>query len=159
MQTFLPYADFKKSAQCLDYKRLGKQRVEAFQVYKIVSGQRTTGGWVNHPIVKMWMGYPDALADYHNTMITEWVDRGYNNTMEYIDVPDQYFVPEWMGYFLVHLSHQSNLLKKDPQFYSQYNWNVSDDLPYYWWDDDSGIVDAGAVRFDSKLVKKETNNG
>ena len=52
MQTFLPYADFEKSAQCLDYKRLGKQRVEAFQVYKIVSGQRTTGGWINHPIVK-----------------------------------------------------------------------------------------------------------
>ena len=56
MQTFLPYADFKKSAQCLDYKRLGKQRVEAFQVYKIVSGQRTTGGWINHPIVKCGWG-------------------------------------------------------------------------------------------------------
>ncbi len=26
MQTFLPYPDFTKSAQCLDNKRLGKQR-------------------------------------------------------------------------------------------------------------------------------------
>lgn len=33
MNTFLPYADFQKSAQCLDNKRLGKQRVEAWQIY------------------------------------------------------------------------------------------------------------------------------
>ena len=30
MQTFLPYPDFKQSAACLDYSRLGKQRVEGF---------------------------------------------------------------------------------------------------------------------------------
>ena len=28
MQTFLPYKDFGKTAKCLDYRRLGKQRVE-----------------------------------------------------------------------------------------------------------------------------------
>ena len=129
----MPYPDIVKSVRCLDYKRLGKQRVEAFQVYKIVSGQRTTGGWINHPIVKMWMGYPDALADYHNTMIREWVGRGYNNTMEYIDVPDQYFVPEWMGYFLVHLSHQSNLLKKDWEYYRKcFDNDIQTDMPYSW---------------------------
>ena len=33
MQTFLPYADFKRSAESLDNKRLGKQRVEAMQIY------------------------------------------------------------------------------------------------------------------------------
>jgi len=33
MNTFLPYPDFVKSAQCLDYRRLGKQRVEAWQIY------------------------------------------------------------------------------------------------------------------------------
>ena len=35
MQTFLPYPDFVKSAQCLDYRRLGKQRVEAKQILEI----------------------------------------------------------------------------------------------------------------------------
>jgi len=35
MQTFLPYADFKESAQCLDYRRLGKQRVEAKQIHRM----------------------------------------------------------------------------------------------------------------------------
>ena len=34
MQTFLPFPDFKMSAQVLDYKRLGKQRVEALQILK-----------------------------------------------------------------------------------------------------------------------------
>ena len=69
MQTFLPYADFKQSAQCLDMKRLGKQRVEALQIHNIVSGKRTSGGWMNHPAVAMWQGHAEALADYHNAMI------------------------------------------------------------------------------------------
>ena len=32
MQIFLPYKSFKKSAEVLDYQRLGKQRVEALQI-------------------------------------------------------------------------------------------------------------------------------
>ena len=36
MQTFLPYADFERSAKSLDYKRLGKQRVEAMQLIKAI---------------------------------------------------------------------------------------------------------------------------
>lgn len=32
MQTFVPFADFRESASVLDMKRLGKQRVETFQV-------------------------------------------------------------------------------------------------------------------------------
>ena len=75
MQTFLPYADFKASAKCLDYRRLGKQRVEAMQIHKIVSGERTTGGWINHPAVVMWRGFSSLLAYYHNEMVAEWVSR------------------------------------------------------------------------------------
>jgi len=73
MQTFLPYADFKISARTLDYKRLGKQRVEAWQIYQIVSENRSEGGCINHPAVKMWRRYPNALAMYYNTMILEWL--------------------------------------------------------------------------------------
>ena len=32
MQTFLPTSDFRESARLLDYKRLGKQRVEGMQL-------------------------------------------------------------------------------------------------------------------------------
>jgi len=34
VNTFLPYADFVEVAQSLDDRRLGKQRVEAFQILK-----------------------------------------------------------------------------------------------------------------------------
>lgn len=132
MQTFLPYEDFTKSARCLDYRRLGKQRVEARQIYNIVSGKRTTGGWVNHPAVLMWKGFSNLLAYYHNEMIDEWIKRGYKNTMEYLNVPPSITQPLWLGEQDFHDSHKSNLLRKDPEFYSQYNWKVSADLPYIW---------------------------
>lgn len=43
MQTFLPYADFSMSAKCLDYRRLGKQRVEAMQILNAIRGEKKVG--------------------------------------------------------------------------------------------------------------------
>ena len=63
MQTFLPYADFVKTAKCLDYRRLGKQRVEAFQILNILEGKTTKAGWKHHPAVLMWEGYENALKN------------------------------------------------------------------------------------------------
>ena len=54
MQTFLPYKSFRNSFESLDYKRLGKQRVEARQVLNILRDKTQTKGWRNHPITKMW---------------------------------------------------------------------------------------------------------
>ena len=52
MQTFLPYADMRRSAQVLDPRRLGKQRVECLQVLR---GPTVEGyGWRHHPAVRMW---------------------------------------------------------------------------------------------------------
>ena len=133
MQTFLPYWDFTLTAKCLDYKRLGKQRVEAWQIYQIVSGRRTTGGWINHPAVKMWKGYPDYLAKYYNEMLREWIYRGYNNTMKPISLSDSGLIqPSWFGDDQLRYSHRSNLLRKDYDFYKQYNWSIPSDLAYYW---------------------------
>jgi hypothetical protein len=133
MQTFLPYPDFQQSAACLDYKRLGKQRVEGLQIWNIVSGKRSTGGWINHPAVMMWRDYPDTLALYTNIMIDEWKHRGYNNTMEHLPVNNLTIVfPDWIGNDTVHASHRSNLLRKDADFYSQYNWSEPNNLPYVW---------------------------
>ena len=132
MQTFLPYANFMDSAKCLDYKRLGKQRVEALQIYKIVSGKRRNGGWINHPAVLMWQGYKDALANYHNIIIEEWIQRGYQNTMNHIDSKKQYEKPEWLGSEKLHKSHRSNLLRKDFNFYKQYDWKETTTLEYFW---------------------------
>ena len=38
MQTFLPYPSFEESAKVLDWRRLGKQRVEGMQIINAISG-------------------------------------------------------------------------------------------------------------------------
>lgn len=129
MQTFLPYADFEKSANVLDWRRLGKQRVESMQ---ILNSLRTGGGWKNHPAVKMWRGYETALTVYMNTMITEWIRRGYNNTMKIVCVNSNVEMPPWFGDDTFHASHRSNLLRKAPKYYEQFGWSEPCNLPYVW---------------------------
>ena len=132
MQTFLPYPNVIESVKCLDYRRLGKQRVEAMQILNILEGRTEKKGWINHPAVKMWRGYEDALAYYMNWCIWEWISRGYNNTMQTVNVPEFFDYPPWFGLWDFHASHRSNLLRKDPEFYGQYGWTEPDDLPYIW---------------------------
>ena len=134
MQTFLPYADFSLSASVLDYRRLGKQRVEALQIYNALVDNPTLQGnkykgWLNHPAVLMWKGYEEALLLYKNKMIEEWKDvRKYNNTMEIVEVSDSIKMPPWVGDERVHVSHRSNLLRKDFEFYSKYGWREPDNI-------------------------------
>jgi hypothetical protein len=131
MQTFLPYPDIHRSALVLDSKRLGKQRLEAAQIYKVIVGESTA--WANHPAVLMWLGYPEALAAYHNIVLREWIRRGYENTMPFIDHTNwRVQLPYWWGNDELHGSHRSNLLRKNPAYYSQFGWAETDDLPYYW---------------------------
>lgn len=134
MQTFLPYSSFYRSARCLDYRRLGKQRVEAMQILHTLQGKNQ--GWKNHPAVLMWEGHEWALGQYMNTCIREWIDRGYKNTMAFYDEPkpenDKPIYPEWLGDLEFHTSHQSNLLRKDLEWYGSFGWDVPDCLPYVW---------------------------
>ena len=137
MQTFLPYSDFKKTASVLDRQRLGKQRVETMQIMQcFVKPTR----WKNHPAVKMWKNYPWALLVYQTCIVTEWTDtRGYRDTclIKTIDTFSKLentnigVYPDWLGNYDFHLSHQSNLLRKKPEHYSQY-FNVPVNLNYIW---------------------------
>jgi len=142
MNTFLPYLDFTDSIRCLDNKRLGKQRVEAMQMLNIILEGRTNGGWINHPCTKMWRPYPHALALYMNLCIQEWVDRGFNNTMEFAPFKmDELKMPKWIGDSRLHSSHRSNLLRKDTDWYGQFGWMESDNLPYFWPSKEPGYVE------------------
>jgi len=146
MQTFLPYQDFKKSLDCLDNKRLGKQRVEALQILNTLTGK--SQGWKNHPAVKMWRGYEVALEYYKNLAIQEWEDRGFNNSMwrtfEFvsdmclicghnprIDTDYAVSIPHWLTPEFCS-SHRSSLLRKDPIWYGQFGWTEPNNLPYIW---------------------------
>lgn len=135
MQTFLPYANFEQSAKALDWRRLGKQRVEAMQILSVLLGTNSKKrGWINHPCCNMWRGYEEALKVYLNIMIKEWINRGYNNTMllEDVDIHKVIF-PPWFGKEEFHSSHRAALLFKEPQWYSQFNWSESRKLCYQWW--------------------------
>lgn len=129
MQTFLPYPNFVESAKCLDYRRLGKQRVE---VKQILNALKNGGGWSNHPAVKMWQGFELTLAKYGNVMIIEWEKRGYKNTMEFFPCHDNCPLPPWLGDEKFHSSHRANLLRKDPDFYGKYGWKESPTEGYFW---------------------------
>jgi hypothetical protein len=122
MQTFLPYPDFAQSARVLDTKRLGKQRVEAYQLVR--------GQWHNHPASKMWRNYKDSLIRYMNTMITEWTSRGYKNTMIILPEsggPD----PWWLGWEPFHYAHRCNLARKS-EVYLKLWPDVDITIPYVW---------------------------
>jgi hypothetical protein len=139
MQTFLPYPDFKKSVEVLDYKRLGKQRVETFQVLNILLGRTATTGWINHPVTKMWRGYEAALQTYQNYTISEWIKRGYKNTMQFENILIEVKMPLWFGDDRLHKSHRSNLLRKDWEYYSQF-FKEDPSLPYFWPAEEKALV-------------------
>jgi len=134
MQTFLPYPDFQMCAKVLDRQRLGKQRIEALQIFKVIHGQKQ--GWSNHPAVLMWAGYETSLRQYYNAMVTEWKRRGYLNRMPlYTDSMELLCKrpPPWLGDPAFHASHQSNLIRKLPEHYRPIFGNrLPDNLPYVW---------------------------
>ena len=132
MQTFLPYKSFDKSFKVLDYRRLGKQRVEAMQILNVLVGRTKTKGWVNHPATKMWKGYENALKQYLNKCIDHWIARGYNNNMKKEVIEGNIVYPCWLGEDNFHSAHRSNLLRKNKEFYSKYMWVETDDMEYYW---------------------------
>ena len=133
MQTFLPYPNFADSLDCLDYRRLGKQRVEAFQIINALEGTSKGKGWINHPATKMWADNIEALKLYCNTAIDKWIKRGYKNTMKLYVLHNPYpNMPSWFGDLDIHASHRSNLLRKDRDFYGKYGWNEPDNLDYVW---------------------------
>lgn len=132
MQTFLPYADFKKSAEVLDTKRLGKQRVEAYTIINILEGRTKSDAWKNHPAVLMWHGHVEALKQYFNVISKEWIKRGFKHTMGFYEENNNCKMPLWLGNKNFHESHKSNLLRKDKAYYSQFFSNIEENLDYVW---------------------------
>ena len=45
---------------------------------------------------------------------------------------DKYEYPPWLGNEAFHSSHRANLLRKDYQYYSQFEWSENPENPYVW---------------------------
>ncbi|MFF5722497.1 MSMEG_6728 family protein [[Kitasatospora] papulosa] len=148
MQTFLPYADFSRSAAALDPRRLGKQRVEAIQVLR---GLTVPGyGWRHHPAVRMWTGYEEALVRYGLDVCAAWTAGGRADTCATTlrsdlagslgrttvrtaaELAAAQELPPWLGDEELHRSHRSALVRKDPDHYRPLFPDVPPDLPYVW---------------------------
>jgi hypothetical protein len=144
VQTFLPYADFARTASVLDSRRLGKQRVEVLQICNALHKER--GGWVNHPVTRMWRGYEPALVAYGLAIVREWTSQGKADTVGEKLLPhlhgepertqqelaDLGMLPPWLGREDLHLAYRSALVRKDPDFYRQLFPDVVEDLEYVW---------------------------
>ncbi|WP_329228493.1 MSMEG_6728 family protein [Streptomyces sp. NBC_01460] len=148
MQTFLPYADFRRSALALDPRRLGKQRVEAIQVLR---GLTVPGhGWRHHPAVRMWTGYQEALVRYGLDVCAVWSAEGRADTCAATLRQDlaaslgrttvrtaaglaaEGELPPWLGDEAFHRSHRSALVRKDPDHYRPLFPDTPPDEPYVW---------------------------
>lgn len=148
MQTFLPCPVFDDTARVLDTKRLGKQRVEAIQVVRALTVPGY--GWRHHPAAAMWAGYEEALVRYGLDVCAAWCRLGHADTCAATMVSDLTRttgidtartqdalaaageVPPWLGDPEFHRSHQSVLVRKDPQHYRTFFPDVPDDLDYVW---------------------------
>jgi len=135
MQTFLPDSNFETSAKILDYRRLGKQRVETLQLLQCLLGDKK--GWSNHPAAKMWQGHTNALVLYGVSICQEWIRRGYKDTC--LEKIQAYWcdelssdLPCWMANEDFFAAHRSNLLRKQPEYYGKFNWTEPNTLEYIW---------------------------
>ena len=138
MQTFLPYDDFDKSAQSLDMRRLGKQRVETLQILQALT---SNSKWITHPASQMWKGYTSCLVEYGVAICKEWIKRGYKDTcLQKIEHYNEHksIKPAWLGLEIFHSKHRGILLDKNYEWYRQFNWTegkiskINDSYPYYW---------------------------
>lgn len=106
MQTFLPYPDFVKSAKCLDNKRLGKQRVEAWTIYRTLVKieeredntrddlpndyvQKSKEDWWKCKCGKFHKGFPykclnNKIPWEHHPIVKMW--KGYEASLSYYGI-------------------------------------------------------------------------
>ena len=120
MQTFLPFQDFTKSALCLDKRRCLKQVVEAQQILNTLSGY--SNAWKNHPAVRMWRSYEEALKHYYTVfynICSEVHKIQFKKLKLEQTAPNKTFdLPLWLSCPEVyspddlHYTHRCNLLRK-----------------------------------------------
>lgn len=153
MQTFLPSRNFVTVAKILDSKRLNKQILEGYQILNVLSNMSPTGGWKNHPAVKMWRGHEMTLYKYIGAMIDEAKLRGIKTDKNEENIANLFnkvgdswgeSVPNW--YFdekkimRIITTHKANLFNKDPMYYAHFgyakhsifNQPCCSTCKYYW---------------------------
>lgn len=153
MLTFLPYIGdyenamsmYEESAAMLSPRHVGEQRVRNLVILtQLVKfpGQATSPG------IEMWKGFEWSLLQYHEAICNHWVEslagpRDIGGEDSYYDIAhrlyfsspmmgEQYQDPSWLEREDIRLSHQSNLVRIDPTYYTDKFPDATNDLPYIW---------------------------
>ncbi|HEY0237149.1 MAG TPA: MSMEG_6728 family protein [Friedmanniella sp.] len=171
MQTFLPYADFARSARALDSKRLGKQRVEVIQIVRAL----TVPGyaWKTHPAVLMWQGHEEALGRYGLAMCEVWVERGFGDTCAGTitedlavfgiapirsegELREAAAMPPWdVDGDAVLESHRSALVRKDRELYGPMFPEADPAVPYVWPVRSASVVEAEQRKAANAVLREQ----
>lgn len=137
MNTFLPYPDFQRSAFVLDDEHLENQRRGCLYVLNAIA--KHVKGNTPLPSVRMWTRHPHALTLYALAICDECEVRGIPDKklrskilQASATLPLEMDLPAWIGDPRVHVSHQSNLIRLNPEHYQKLFPGVPNNLPYYW---------------------------
>ena len=85
----------------------------------------------------MWDGHEGALCEYGISICNKWISLGYKDSLKERFEVGLLFAknrnkPKWWGDKEVHISHQSKLVQKKPDYYREYFKGVSEDMGYIW---------------------------
>lgn len=96
--------------------------------------QRLLGdGLRKHPVLTLWYTYTDALADYINCHIDEWLARGYKNNMAIYDLPDVVEYPPWCDNPEFHRTMCARLREKEKTWFEEYQGGTRKQKPELWY--------------------------
>lgn len=100
---------------------------EVYNKYEVIlPGDRLVLlGFVTHPCVLMWLGHKEALMEYIDAHISEFINRGYKNTMKIYNIKAKNY-PEWIYKTEIHDNHKAALLTKEitrnePIWYNEFD--------------------------------------
>jgi hypothetical protein len=90
----------------------------------------------------MWRGHEGSLLMLQEALLEEWVHNFGKEDGCYEMSSYRYFRsdfegdllddPPWLGDDALHISHQSNLVRIDPDYYAKQFQGIPNDLPYIW---------------------------
>jgi hypothetical protein len=139
--TWLPYADFVESVGALDTPEVNQLRYTAVKILDIIHQVHDRHQvWEKHPSVLMWKGHEVSLCEYgliaceemmsRRPHVTNETEHRLHTHMEWAtDGRFSMEKPPWFGDTELHISHQSNLLRHNPEFYT---FQVPMTLGYVW---------------------------
>jgi hypothetical protein len=121
----------------------------------------------------MWKGFEEALGRYGFACCEAWVELGFGDTCALTIAEDLRTagvdtvrtqselaaagaLPAWLGDEAVHRSHQSSLVRKDPEHYRPLFPDTPDDLPYVWPVRSEAVLAAEQRKRDNEMRRQSS---